>query len=177
MPGGGVVLLDVRQHLGVPGLGGHEAGMGAVGDDPTALEEHDPLGQVDRRQPVGDDERRPTLHQHAEGGVDLLLDLHVDGAGGVVEDEDGGVVEQRARDRDALPLTARQRVAALPHLAVEPLGERVDELLGARGAGRGPHVVVGRVGTPVGDVLAHAGREQERLVEHQADGRRAGCAP
>ena len=103
--------------------------------------------------------------------MDLLLDLHVDGAGGVVEDEDGGVVEQRARDGDALPLAARQRVAALAHLAVEPLRERVDELLGARGARRRPHVVVGRVGTAVGDVVAHAGREQERLVEHQADGR------
>ena len=32
-----------------------ELGVGPVGDDPAALEQHDPVGQGDGRQPVGDD--------------------------------------------------------------------------------------------------------------------------
>jgi hypothetical protein len=36
--------------------------------------------------------------------VDPLLDVHVDGAGGVVEDEDAGVDQEGAGDGDALAL-------------------------------------------------------------------------
>ena len=57
-------------------------------DDPAALHEHDPVGEVDRRQAVRDDERRASLHHAVERVVDLLLDLDVDRARRVVEDED-----------------------------------------------------------------------------------------
>ena len=42
----------------------------------------------DGRQAVGDDQRGAALHQDPQAGVDRLLDLDVDGAGGVVEDQD-----------------------------------------------------------------------------------------
>ena len=163
----GVGLLQVGQHLGVARLGAHQLRVGPVGDDVTALEQHDALGEVDGRDAMGDHERGAALHQHLERRVDLLLDLHVDRAGGVVEHEDGGVVEQRARDGDALPLATRQRVAALTHLAVEAFGQRVDEGLGPRRARRGAHELVAGVRAAVGDVLADGRREEERFVEHQ----------
>ena len=41
------------------------------------------------------------------------LVLDIDGAGGLVEDQDGGVAEHGAGQRDALPLAAGESVAAL----------------------------------------------------------------
>ena len=82
--------------------------MRARRDDPSALHQHDTVGEVDRRQPVGDDERRASLHHAVQRVVDLLLDLDVDRARGVVEDEDRRIGdEQRAID-DALALSARE---------------------------------------------------------------------
>ena len=143
--------------------------MGAVGDDPAAVEQHDAVGEPDRREAVGDDQRRAALHQDLQPLVDLLLDLDVDRAGGVVEHQDRRVDQQRAGDRDPLALAARQRVAALADDGVVALRQRVDELVGAGGASRRPDLLERRVGAPVGDVVADRGREQERLVEHDAD--------
>ena len=87
--------------------------MGPVGHDPPAVEQHDPVGQADGREAVGDDQRRAPLHEDAQRRVDALLHLDVDGAGGVVEDQDGRVDQQGAGDGDPLALAARERVAAL----------------------------------------------------------------
>ena len=62
---------------------------------------------------MGDDEGRAPLHERPESVVDLLFDLDVDGARGIVEDQDRRVHEQRAGDGDPLALTTRERVAAL----------------------------------------------------------------
>ena len=86
--------------------------------------------------------------------VDLGLDVHVDGARRVVEDQDGRVDQQCARDGDALALAARERVAPLADHGVVALGELEDEVVGARRARRGLDLLVGGVGQAVGDVVA-----------------------
>ena len=50
------------------------------------------------RQPVGDGDGRAALHQVVERLLDLLLGLGVDRRGGLVEDQDARVDQQRARD-------------------------------------------------------------------------------
>ena len=84
----GLVLLDVGEYLRVAGLGRHQLRVGTVGHDAAVLEQQHPLGEPDGGETVGDDQRRPTAHQRLERVVDLLLDVDVDRAGGVVEDED-----------------------------------------------------------------------------------------
>ena len=69
-------------------------------------------------------------------GADLELRLDVDAAGGVVEDEDARVHDERPRDRDALALAAAEREAALADDRLVALGERLDEVVGLRGPGR-----------------------------------------
>ena len=81
----------------------------------------------------------------------------------------GGFDEQRPRDRDALALAAGERVAALADDRVVAVGSSVDELVGSGGAGRRLDLVERRVRAAVGDVVADRDREQERLVEHDAD--------
>ena len=101
--------------------------------------------------------------------VDLLLDLHVDRARRVVEHEDRRVDEQRAGDRHALALAAGKRVAPLPDDRVVAIGHADDELVGVGRLGCGDDLFDRGVGFAVGDVVPDRDREQERLVEDEAD--------
>ena len=158
------------QDLGVARLGGQQLGVGALGDDPAALDHRHPVGQADGRQAVGDDQGGAVGHEPAQRLVDLLLDLHVDGRGGVVEHEDRRVHEQRAGDGDALALPAGEGVAPLADHGVVALGQLAARSSSAPAARAAASISssVG-VGTAVGDVVADRHREEERLVEHHAD--------
>ena len=135
------LVLGSSEHLDVARLGGHELDVRAVGDDPAAFDEHDAVGEADRRQPVRDHERGAAGQQRPERVVDVLLDLHVDRAGRVVEDEDRRVGQQGAGDRDPLALASGQVVAALADDGVVAIGQVVDELVGV-GRSCGRHHVV-----------------------------------
>jgi len=106
-------LAGLGQHLGVERCGLQQLGVRAVGHDLVLVEKQDPIGQGDGGQAVGDDQCGPSLHLDAQAGVDLLLDLDVDGTGGVIEDHDWWVDQQGPGDGDALALAPRQGVAPL----------------------------------------------------------------
>ena len=80
----------------------------ALLDDPAVLEDDDQVGVADRREAVRDDERGPAVQQAAERLLDLALGADVDRARRLVEDQDPRVGEQRARERDELPLAERE---------------------------------------------------------------------
>ena len=145
------------------------AGLGTVRHDLAALEQHDTVGEADGGEAVGDHDRRAPFHEQAEGVVDQLLHLDVDRARGVVEDEDGRVDEQCAGDGDALTLAAREGVAPLADDGVVAERQLQDELVSAGGGGG--RFDVGDIGrrAPISDVVPDRDREQERLVEHDAD--------
>jgi hypothetical protein len=62
---------------------------------------------------VGDDQRGAVARDVAQRGLDLLLGAGVERAGRLVEDQDARVLEDGARDRDALLLAARELQPAL----------------------------------------------------------------
>ena len=72
--------------------------------------------------------------QRVQAVLDQRLALAVEARGRLVEDEDARVGEDRARDRDALALAARELHAALADDRVVALLEAVDELVGVRDA-------------------------------------------
>ena len=104
-----------------------------------------------------------------QGLADRGLGGGVDGGRGVVEHEDPGVVEQRAGERHALALAARERQAPLADAGVVALGQVVDEPVGLRGGRGGADLLLGGVRAAVGDVGPHGVGEEERLLEHHAD--------
>ena len=82
-------------------------------DEAAAVHDQDDVGPLRRRQPLGDDEGGAAGHQGLELRADRRLGRRVDRRGGVVHHEDARVDEQRAGDRDALALPARELHAAL----------------------------------------------------------------
>ena len=137
-------LAGLGQHLGVEGRGLEQLGVGPVGHDLVLVQQDHPVGQGDGGQPVGDDQGGAALHLDPQAGVDPLLDLDVDGAGGVVEHHDGRVDQQGPGDGDPLPLPAGEGVAPLAHHRVVAVGQVGDELVGAGRLGRGLDLVEGR---------------------------------
>ena len=82
--------------------------MAAAFDHPAAVDDEDLVGVANGAQPVSDDDGRAAAEQHPHGALDALLALRVHAAGGLVQDEDARVGEQRPGEADQLPLSGRE---------------------------------------------------------------------
>ena len=102
-------------------------------------------------------------------GADAGLRRRVDRGGGVVEDQDARVDREGARDRDSLPLAARERDAALADHRVVALGQALDELVRLREPRDALDLGVGQLRQAERDVVPHRGGEEERILRDDAD--------
>jgi hypothetical protein len=101
--------------------------VGAAIGHPAAVDEHDLVGEGDGGLAVGDHDDGRSVRVGrvvGEGAEDALLDLGVDGAGGVVHDQEPGASDQGTRQREPLALPAGERGATLAELRVEALRQR-----------------------------------------------------
>ena len=126
---GGLVKGETRLHIGsirrrfvaelrrvqlrVRALLAEQFGVLSALDDLTVIDHQNLVGGEDRGQPVRDGERRPPDRKARQGVLDQPLGAGVEGAGGLVEDQDARVLEDGAGDGDALLLAARKLIAAL----------------------------------------------------------------
>ena len=187
--GGG---LDQALGVGVAGVLEHlEAGAGL--DDPAAVHDDDVLGPLSGQpQVVGDEEHRGAqlAHEGLEVVEDASLDGDVQGAGGLVGDEQVGAGRQADGDEGALAHAAGELVGVLlgppgglgqagllqqeGHLLVNidaPAG-RGGRLLGAIGVPSAPGMF-GMFSHEVGEaVVGDAGQAvgPQRLLDLEADG-------
>ncbi len=143
--------------------------VGAAVGDPALIQDHDPVGQVQRRPAMRDDQRGAAPHDLAQRGVDLGLQARVDGRGRVVEQQQPGVGDQRPGQRHPLPLAARQSKALLADHGVVALGQPDDELVRLGRLGRGDDLLLRRVRPAVGDIGPDRVGEQEAVLHDQAD--------
>jgi hypothetical protein len=109
--------------LGVQAPGASSSSVGAALDDLAGVEHDDEVGVDDRRQPVGDHQRRPALQRLLQRRLHQPLGLGVEVGGRLVEDHDRRVLEQHAGDRQPLLLAAGQPVAALADDGVVAVGQ------------------------------------------------------
>src|SRR5438093_209860 len=87
-------------------------------------------------------------------------------AGGLVEDQDGRVSQDRSGNGHALPLAAREFYAALADDRLVPLREARDEVVGIGLAGGVLDLGLAGAGTAVGDVLGDRAAEQQHVLRH-----------
>ena len=109
----------------------------------------------------------------ADDAVDRLLDeplrLAVERAGRLVEDQDRGVADDCARDRDPLSLAAREPDTAVADHGVIAIGELRDELVGVGDLGGTDNLGVREPVAPIRDVVPDRRVEQERLLGDDAE--------
>src|SRR5829696_1840665 len=156
--------------VGVETAGGQQVGVGALLDDPAAVDDQDPVGVDDGRQPVGDDQAGPALEGGGQGLLDVDLGLGVEVGGGLVEDDDGRVGQQQPGDGQALLLPARQPVAALADHRLPPLGQALDQVQDPGRPAGVLDLLQGGVGPGVAQVGPDGVVEQVRVLGDQADG-------
>ena len=103
---------------------------------PSRVEHHDLVRVAHGGQTVRDHQHGPLGHEPVDRLLHQPLRLGVQRAGGLVEDQDGRVAEQRPGDRDPLPLAAREPGPALAEQRVVALRQLRDErsALAARAA-------------------------------------------
>ena len=82
-------------------------------DDLPPVQHHQPVGLAQGGKTVGDGDGGTAADEVLEGGLDFHLGLGIHCRGGLVEDQDARVDEQRAGDGDALALAPRQGLTAL----------------------------------------------------------------
>src|SRR6185503_3303755 len=91
----------------------HQLGMRAGLDDAAVVQDDQPVHARDRREAMRDRDHGAALHQRIELLLDRGLDLAVERRGRLVEDEDRRILEDDARQGDALALAARKLDATL----------------------------------------------------------------
>ena len=92
--------------------------------------------------------------------------LAVERARRLVEDQDGGVFQDGARDGDALTLAAGELDAAFAHERLVALREPVDEVVRV-GLARGvDDFLAARAGAAIGNVFRDAAAEEEDFLRH-----------
>ena len=148
--------------------------MRALLDDAAAVEHDQPVHARDGREPVRDRDHGLARHQRAEALLDGGFDLAVERGCGLVEHQDGRVLEDHARDRDALALAARELDAALADLRLVaapalPVLEIGDELVRMRQRGRRRDVRVAGGGPAVADVVADRAVQQRGVLRHHGN--------
>ncbi len=138
-------------------------GAGAELGDLAVVEHDDVVDGMQRRESVGDDQRRPPDHQARHGCLDLPFGLGVDARRRLVEHQHVGVAHPHAGERQQLSLAGRQTRPGGAELAIDvATGESIEpdrpERVDHRGVGHGTieqgHVVADRPGEEF-DLLGH----------------------
>ena len=101
--------------------------MGAALDNATLIEHQDLVRLLQRDQPVRDRDRGPIPHQVPDRRHQLALGDGVEVGGGLIEDEQRSVFEQRPRHGQPLALAPGEPRTLLPDVAVQPGGKPREE--------------------------------------------------
>ena len=134
--------------------------MRAFLDDAALLHHDQAIHRGDSREAMRDGDHALALHERVERTLDRRLDLRIERARRLVQNEDRRVLEDHAGDGDALALAARQLHPALADLRVEArapvrVAQVVDEAVRLGEADRTGDVLLARIGAAVEDVVAH----------------------
>src|ERR1035438_9839880 len=164
----GILELEFVEPLINSALG-DEFFVGADFADLPIFEHHNLVRASNRGKPVRDDDDGAVLHQVGQRLLYQHFALRVQVAGGFVQDQDGRVLQQGARDGEALALAAGKLDAAVANHSLIAFREALDEIVGEGGFGGGADGILLYAFTAVGDVVGYGVVEQKGILGHHAD--------
>src|ERR1051326_2779957 len=141
----------------------------ALFNDASVVEDDDLIQVVNRRQAVCRDQSCPPAHQLLDCVHDGGFGGRIERRGWLVEQEDGCVLQECARDSNPLPLTNAQMSASFTNKAAIPLRHLPDKLIRLCPTRRFNDLLFGRTRAAVPDVFPNCGREQQRILKHNRD--------
>ena len=134
--------------------------MLAALDDLAALDHQDGVGVHDGVQAMRDHDGGAVLAEMLDRLLHGLFGFRIERRGGLVEQDDRRVADQRPGHRDALALAARQLRAEFADRRVVAEREAGDEIMGAGGLRRGDDLVLGGADLAEADIGADGVAEQ-----------------
>src|ERR1700722_15088524 len=138
-------------------------------DDLAGFDHQDAIGMHDGGQPVGDDDGGAARAELCDRVLDVALRLRIERGGGFVQQDDRRILDERARDGDAVALAARQLQPALAHGRVVAGRKRHDEFVRMRRRGGRPDLRLARTRPAKGYVVADRPVEEIDVLAHIAD--------
>ena len=111
-----------------------------------------------------DQDSRASLAGALDGTLNLVFGGAVNGAGRVVQDQDGWVGQKGTRQGNALALPAGQRDAALAHHRRIAFGKAADKIVRLRRARRRLDLLLRGPWLAKGDVIRNRAAEQENIL-------------
>src|SRR5207237_4511980 len=131
----------------------------------AALEDEDRIRIHQRGEAVRDNNQGAALRDAQQVGVDDRLAVRIERARRLIEDQDARITDQRAGDRETLPLAARQVCRALLDKGLIAARQALDELLGAGKPRRLHDFLETRIGLGGGNRLTDRAAEQKVLLQ------------
>ena len=127
------------------------------------------VGMLDGAQAVGNGDGGSRGHQSFQCVLHQSLALGVQRRGGLVENQNGRILQDGACDADALALTSRQAAAAVAHVRVVSVFHLHDELVGVGNAGGLLDFLLCGAVLSKGNVVAYGVVKQDSLLVDVAD--------
>ena len=145
--------------------------MRALLDNAALVEHQNTIARQHRRQPMSNDNRGALTHQLRKRRSNLGLAFGVERRGRLVEQQQRRIAQDCARDRNPLPLSARERNAALANLRFHSCRQRRDKRSGMRVLGGARDLGVGRIRPAEANIVAHRACEHNAVLRHQRNPR------
>jgi len=98
-------------------------------DDSSFVQHIDIISILDGGQAMGDDDHRGSAPQGLDAFLDVFLGLGIQGAGGLVQNEQAGVLVKFPGQKQPLPLSAGQTHSPVAHNCIKLLGQILDAFL------------------------------------------------
>ena len=105
---------------------------------------------------------------HVQPFLDLRLGERIDAGGGLIQDDDGRVLKQHARQGDQLALAHRDPRPSSPTGVASPCGSASSQSPPPTRDATATTSVIGRGRLAVADVVGHGAGKQERRLRHDA---------
>src|ERR1700730_9009083 len=102
----------------------------ALLDDMAMFEHDDLIDMVNRGEPMRRDQRRTPTHQFLDRFHDRGFCRRIECRGRLIEKQDRRILQKRARDAEALPLTNAKMSTTLAHCTLVAVRHLANELIG-----------------------------------------------